>query len=731
MPKSIPTALQTSLDASVTTNAMCIEIRRGDGRAYRLTDHNTDIVFDGQTYKADQPFTVGTIDSGANLAVDNTDLALFCDETFFVLNDFKKKLFDNAQITIFWLDTVTPSDGRIIGRKGWFGPISYDQNNRVDISIFGLMKMLDFEVIRVYQPACDADFGDARCKVALDQGQAYAGRNFYTVGDWVYAYDTSLMTSAGIVNGGFETDGAVLTGGAITGWTDGLTQALQVVSQAGTPTTQQTEGSFLLAGGADGGANDNGFVSTIYQDLDITSWGTAAIDAGQLTFALFWDAEAYTNTSSGVKLTVEMFDTNGDAVHLADPGYHFFEDVGVWERRSIVTPIYATTRTLRVTIQFAKVEDDSPKCGIDDIQAFYYDHTSVQPNSDLIHRLEQVSDITQPNNRQVFNNNSFETDDAVTLALDPTITGWTVDSGGWAQVTTSAHGLTETDGDYFLAHGDDGGGVQHETTMRQTIDLLTDWFLTSSSITAGNYLCTVVMDVGFGDSSSQFDLSFVWKDSGGSTISTVVAQNALQGTGTAWQQVREDMIIPSTADQLEIIMVLRSPAGNALGTTSVDNIDAFAVQLDTLVRAQTVTEQGNTSTATTFATVAGDLTIDANLVWRAYAQKFEYDTVNVVTDTKEFTINNITADDSTYALGKLVWLSGNNVGQVSVVRIWTDSSSTVKLYFPTANTIQSGDRFQLFEGCGKRFDEDCRTRFNNAINFRGFPYVPGRLLEEA
>jgi len=27
-------------------------------------------------------------------------------------------------------------------------------------------------------------------------------------------------------------------------------------------------------------------------------------------------------------------------------------------------------------------------------------------------------------------------------------------------------------------------------------------------------------------------------------------------------------------------------------------------------------------------------------------------------------------------------------------------------------------------GCDKRFDT-CRNRFNNAVNFRGFPHIPG------
>ena len=36
-----------------------------------------------------------------------------------------------------------------------------------------------------------------------------------------------------------------------------------------------------------------------------------------------------------------------------------------------------------------------------------------------------------------------------------------------------------------------------------------------------------------------------------------------------------------------------------------------------------------------------------------------------------------------------------------------------------------GTALQLIAGCDKRF-ETCRDRFANAVNFRGFPHMPGR-----
>ena len=38
--------------------------------------------------------------------------------------------------------------------------------------------------------------------------------------------------------------------------------------------------------------------------------------------------------------------------------------------------------------------------------------------------------------------------------------------------------------------------------------------------------------------------------------------------------------------------------------------------------------------------------------------------------------------------------------------------------------IAAGDTFNVTAGCDKRF-ATCRDRFDNAVNFRGFPHIPG------
>ena len=45
--------------------------------------------------------------------------------------------------------------------------------------------------------------------------------------------------------------------------------------------------------------------------------------------------------------------------------------------------------------------------------------------------------------------------------------------------------------------------------------------------------------------------------------------------------------------------------------------------------------------------------------------------------------------------------------------------------------IAPGDAYKLYPGCGKRALEDCRNRYNNILNFRGEPHLPGvaKLME--
>jgi uncharacterized phage protein (TIGR02218 family) len=54
----------------------------------------------------------------------------------------------------------------------------------------------------------------------------------------------------------------------------------------------------------------------------------------------------------------------------------------------------------------------------------------------------------------------------------------------------------------------------------------------------------------------------------------------------------------------------------------------------------------------------------------------------------------------------------------------TGGRMRLALWQPLRALPQAGDAVTALEGCDKRF-ETCRDRFGNALNFRGFPHMPG------
>ena len=87
--------------------------------------------------------------------------------------------------------------------------------------------------------------------------------------------------------------------------------------------------------------------------------------------------------------------------------------------------------------------------------------------------------------------------------------------------------------------------------------------------------------------------------------------------------------------------------------------------------------------------------------------------------------SNISAPNGsgTYALGRVVFTSGQNAGFSRSVRSWVAGSpGTFTLIAPFPFPISSGDAFTAYPGCDKSFGA-CQS-FNNISHFGGTPFVP-------
>lgn len=71
--------------------------------------------------------------------------------------------------------------------------------------------------------------------------------------------------------------------------------------------------------------------------------------------------------------------------------------------------------------------------------------------------------------------------------------------------------------------------------------------------------------------------------------------------------------------------------------------------------------------------------------------------------------------------GIIEFLSGANAGVTRTIKTHTTNRIEVTLTLP--NIVQVGDTFRLLAGCDRTM-ATCKAKFNNLLNYRGYPYLP-------
>jgi uncharacterized phage protein (TIGR02218 family) len=105
---------------------------------------------------------------------------------------------------------------------------------------------------------------------------------------------------------------------------------------------------------------------------------------------------------------------------------------------------------------------------------------------------------------------------------------------------------------------------------------------------------------------------------------------------------------------------------------------------------------------------------------------WRYDGLVVATDGKlSVAISQIFERDF-FTGGSLLFTSGANSGTRIEIQAQaeTATNTVLTLWQATALPINIGDGVSLRAGCDKSF-ATCRDRFQNSVNFRGFPHMPG------
>jgi len=93
-------------------------------------------------------------------------------------------------------------------------------------------------------------------------------------------------------------------------------------------------------------------------------------------------------------------------------------------------------------------------------------------------------------------------------------------------------------------------------------------------------------------------------------------------------------------------------------------------------------------------------------------------------DARKFTDVARTQEQGAFNGAQLTWLTGANAGKSCEVCDWQAQTKVMTLWLPVPAPLAVGDTYKVASGCDKRFST-CRARFNNGVNYGGFPYLPG------
>lgn len=102
-------------------------------------------------------------------------------------------------------------------------------------------------------------------------------------------------------------------------------------------------------------------------------------------------------------------------------------------------------------------------------------------------------------------------------------------------------------------------------------------------------------------------------------------------------------------------------------------------------------------------------------------------TISAVTARHGVTIGLLSGFESGwFDYGYALWTSGKRLGKRD--RLTAQVNATLETALTFAEVVEDwivpGDTLTLYAGCDRRF-ETCRTKFDNVVNFRGHPHIPG------
>ena len=210
--KVLSEQMASTLMRRTTTLCWCWRLTRRDGVVLGFTDHDRDLTFDGTRFEAAAGFSAGELTESVGLNVDHLDVDGAVTSDRLDAQDLLAGLYDDAKVEIFRVNWQDPAE-RVAMRTGSLGEVRR-AGHAFRAEVRGLQHYLQQPKGRIFQYACDADLGDRRCQVDLNDPAFGASgtvrgvvdqRSFNVDGLGAFAggwFDRGLLTFTGGDNAG-------------------------------------------------------------------------------------------------------------------------------------------------------------------------------------------------------------------------------------------------------------------------------------------------------------------------------------------------------------------------------------------------------------------------------------------------------------------------------------------------------------------------------------------------
>ena len=163
--RQIPDELADRIESGASTLCHAWLLKRPDGLQAGFTDHDRDLEVDGVLCRAGSGWTAGAAESAIGLTSGSAAVTGVLDDTAISEADIAAGLYDRSEIDLWRIDWRRPD----LKVRLWVARLARirREGDGFIAELEGPMAALERVIGRTYGRDCDAQLGDARCKIDL------------------------------------------------------------------------------------------------------------------------------------------------------------------------------------------------------------------------------------------------------------------------------------------------------------------------------------------------------------------------------------------------------------------------------------------------------------------------------------------------------------------------------------------------------------------------------------